>query len=57
MMTTDHYSSQNCNRCKDTGWVREPDGYECVQWTLCICLYWNKKAKDKMESTDEKGKQ
>jgi len=25
-------------RCKwdcDDGWYREPDGYGCVQWTLC----------------------
>ncbi len=29
-----------CKYChdKDDGWVREPDGYGCVQWTHCVCM-------------------
>lgn len=26
---------KKCREC-DNGWVREPDGYGCVQWTLCV---------------------
>jgi len=26
----------SCGKCDD-GFVREPDGYGCVQWTLCDC--------------------
>ena len=25
-----------CAECDD-GWIREPDGYGCVQWALCSC--------------------
>lgn len=23
-----------CDEC-DNGWIRQPDGYGCVEWTLC----------------------
>lgn len=28
----------DCIYCHGEGLVREPDGYGCVQWTLCICV-------------------
>mgnify|MGYP006252255535 CR=1 FL=1 len=36
-------------RCRyncDDGWVREQDGYGCVQWTHCVCV--NDKPKSKL---------
>ena len=29
-----------CKYChdKDDGWVKEPDGYGCMQWTHCVCM-------------------
>ena len=31
---TQNFGTKPCPDCAD-GWVREPDGYGCVQWTLC----------------------
>lgn len=28
----------DCIYCHGEGLLREPDGYGCVQWTLCICV-------------------
>ncbi len=27
-------TSKRCTDCDD-GWIRQPDGYGCVEWTLC----------------------
>ena len=31
---TQNFPAIPCADCDD-GWIREPDGYGCVQWTLC----------------------
>ena len=31
---TQNFRPIPCTDCDD-GWIREPDGYGCVQWTLC----------------------
>lgn len=31
---TQNFRSKRCTDC-DNGFIREPDGYGCVQWTSC----------------------
>jgi hypothetical protein len=41
-------------RCRyncDDGWVREPDGEGCVQWTHCVCV--NDKPKPEADDAEE----
>ena len=32
-----------CNHChnKHDGWIRQPDGYGCVEWVYCVCAPTN----------------
>ncbi len=32
--TQNFHPKRPCSDCAD-GWVRQPDGYGCVEWTLC----------------------
>ena len=41
-------------RCRyncDDGWVREPDGEGCVQWTHCVCV--NDKPRPEADDAEE----
>lgn len=33
----------NCYHCNNehNGWIRESDGYGCVEWTYCVCAPTN----------------
>ena len=34
-MSDQQHETTRCKWNCDDGWHREPDGYGCVQWTLC----------------------
>ena len=40
-----------CDEC-DNGWIRQPDGYGCVEWTLCALCGGTGKIK---EASDDRG--
>lgn len=31
---TQNFRTKPCNDCDD-GWITQPDGYGCIEWTLC----------------------